>query len=420
METEIRQLLRSKADEVSREGALAPLALHRIARRRAVNLASIVAGLVALAVATVSVASNVGGSRTIEPLRPDPRVSRLQLSEQTSDVAVGFGSVWVSTDFSIVKIDADKLAVTRTITCPGGLRPIRPLQVVAGAGKILAIGPDAVWMLAFKTPPTRPCATIPRPTADATTRGSSGSFGMSIGGSIEPVDTEQGWGLVRLDPRTDNFTVTSFGGISRAQAVVATPEAVWIAEAELDGIGGQVLKVNPKSRDVVGRVPFEGAPASIAADDSGVYVSVRNPPGISDEVVKIDQHSTRIVQRATHDVVGNLVARDGRVLMASPTRDGFAVNGLDRDTLVLKQPFYLVPAPSWESDIDTSSGRVWITNFRFELEFENNVYYGPADITGTLQRMQFQDPIDYLAVAEDAVWVIGDINGYGVLSRLKI
>jgi hypothetical protein len=418
VETEIRQLLRSKADEVSL--GLPPLPLERIARRRVVNIASVVAGVVALAVAAVTVANNIGGPRTIEPIRPDPRVSSLQLSEETSDVAVGFGSVWVSTDFSIMKIDPEKLAVTRTIACPGGLRPVRPLQVVAGAGQILAAGPDAVWMLAFKTPPGRPCETTPRPTAVATTSGNNGTFGMSIGGSIEPVDTEQGWGLVRLDPRTDEFTVTSFGGTSRAQAVVATSEAVWIAEVELDGSGGQVLRVDPKSRRVVGRIPFAGAPASIAADESGVYVSVRNPLGTPDEVVKIDRRSTRIVKRATHDVVGNIVARDGMVLLASPTKDGFAVNGLDRYTLLLKQPFYLVPAPDWEADIDTSNGRVWVTNFRFETTFENMLYDGPANLTGNLRKIQFPDPIDYLAATEDAVWVIGDINGYGVLSRIKI
>lgn len=416
METEIREMLRRKADDALREEALPSLPVRHIARRRARNVGSALAGFAAIAIAAVAVAGGLGGPKNIRPDVPRPPVSSLRLPEDASDVAVGFGSVWVSTDFSLVRVDAATPDTYYSISCPAGLRPIRPPQYAPGSVKLLAVGSDAVWMIGYRTPANAPCETAVRPTVQ--TAQGKGSMSASIQTTIDKYSFENGWALVRIDPAENSVAVAHSEGAGTASAVVATADAVWLATQ--NGGRGEVLKIDTKTGKVGARIPVSGEPASIAADASGVYVSIHHPPGTPDEVVKIDPRSAKVIRSAPHDVAGNLVARDGFVVLAGPRDSGLAVTGLDPVTLETRQPYYVLPSPFAESDVDIARGEIWVAHFQFDGPPVQSVYHGPVDVTGTLEKFVFDTPVDYLAATEDAVWVVGNVNGYGTLFKIEI
>jgi hypothetical protein len=272
-------------------------------------------------------------------LRVDPdrhRVTgRLELEAPTGGMpagplAVGAGAVWVGTRGATVTVRVDPVrlrvtgrlagrvaAVARGVVwsycCLSGdkfmgfgrvdarrLRPRRPLVVTDASGRRqpvgwLALGPDAVWTVAFghqrlwRVPrgggPARPVLRV-----GGFLYGLAADAGLVwvLSGSSNP-DRQGDWTvrLRRLDQRRSAVTATiplpqlEVGAFRGPLGLVPGGGAVWVAGPSSGGLhgGGILLRVDLASGRVAGwlRDPLGFVPAVLAAGPGGVWVGTEAP-----------------------------------------------------------------------------------------------------------------------------------------------
>jgi hypothetical protein len=272
-------------------------------------------------------------------LRVDPdrhRVTgRLELEAPTGGMpagplAVGAGAVWVGTRGATLTVRVDPMrlqvtgrlagrvaAVTRGVVwsycCPSGdnfmgfgrvdartlhLRP--PLVVTDASGRHqpvgwLALGPDAVWTVAFghqqlwRVPlgggPARPVLRV-----SGVLYGLAADAGLVwvLSGSGDP-DRQRDWTvrLRRLDQRRGQVTGTislpqlEVGAFLGPLGLAPAVGAVWVAGPPAGGwhAGGILLRVDPASGRVAGwlRDPLGFVPGVLAAGPGGAWVGTEAP-----------------------------------------------------------------------------------------------------------------------------------------------
>ncbi len=182
----------------------------------------------------------------------------------------------------------------------GTLRPHPPLVVKDAAGRRqpvgwLALGPDAVWSVAFgdqrlwRVPPGGgPARPVVRVGGFLYGLAADAGLVWVLSGSGDP-DNQHDWTvrLRRLDQRSGEVTAT----IPLPQLEVDTfrgplglapgAGAVWVAGPPLGGLhaGGTLLRVDPASGRVAGwlRDPLGFIPGVLAAGPRGVWVATQAP-----------------------------------------------------------------------------------------------------------------------------------------------
>jgi branched-chain amino acid transport system substrate-binding protein len=162
-------------------------------------------------------------------LKLDPRdghqLASFDIGSYVDDVAVGSGSVWVSSRFSgaVFAVNPATGAHTKIpiVGRPSETTPL-PIAIAAGLG--------SVWVLTGNTP-----------------------------------------SVVRIDPRLQSVTATIPLTVGdNANAISAGEGAVWVAESGT----GTVARIDP-STSRVSSIEVGGAPANLAAGDSSAWVTVQ-------------------------------------------------------------------------------------------------------------------------------------------------
>ena len=218
------------------------------------------------------------------------------LGAPPTDLAAGFGSIWVTEAGAgaVVRIDEARRTVLATI--PAGTRPSR---IIAARGQIwvldsvdhtlsaidpntdsvaqtIALGSDPSDMVLSDSSlwvANRGDGTVTRldPRTGLTqqvVRTGGDPSGLATGaGAVWVADDESG-DVDRIDARTG--TITNKIRVGDAPASIATtPGAVWV----LDPLDATLSRVDPRRDAVVATVPIGGAPAALASVDGSVLVA---------------------------------------------------------------------------------------------------------------------------------------------------
>jgi len=231
-------------------------------------------------------------------------VKTIGIGGDVSDVAVGFGSVWVANgnDGTLTRIDPKLDAVETTIDLGGqnALAPQPVFFVATGAGAVwatsgvrlieidpktnevlrripvgsvlgMAVGDQAVWVTTITEqllriePATGAIAAetpLPEPTIDP----------VAGGGSLWAI-VEVGSGeLWQFDPDTGSPSRTVYPGKDPGGLALG-PGAVWVANQG----DRTVSRIDPAAGKVVATVSVGQVPSAVAVGDGLVWVSVQKP-----------------------------------------------------------------------------------------------------------------------------------------------
>ena len=182
-------------------------------------------------------------------------IATVPLSAPPTDVAAGFGSLWVSEADAglVVRVDQNRRAVLATI--PVGTQPSR---IIAAGGQ--------VWVL---DPVNRTVSSIDPATNTVTQTFAVGNDPSDLAlsdGSLWVTNRGAGT-VVRLDPSSGlSQEVVRTGG--DPSGLATTAGAVWVADDE----SGTVDRINARSGAVTNSIRVGDAPAAITASSAAVWV----------------------------------------------------------------------------------------------------------------------------------------------------
>ena len=239
-------------------------------RRRTRRWATVGVAVATVALGAILVAATMGpeGERTLQlgrSLAGDGVVlvspadgairATVALRSAPSDMAAGFGSLWVTEALTgdVVRIDPSAHRIAATI--PLGARPSR---MVAGGG--------AVWVL---DPVGRTVSAID-PATDTVAQTVTVAVGASDvafdAGSLWVLDRRDGT-VSRLDPGTGLRRATvRIGG--HPSSLTTVDGDIWVTDDEL----GTLERIDPRGPAVTKTVRVGGAPTAIAATNAGTWV----------------------------------------------------------------------------------------------------------------------------------------------------
>ena len=228
--------------------------------------------------------------------RLDPRsgeeVAQIKLEgffAEITDVAVGAGSVWVSS--------ADGAADAVLRIDPETERVVDRVPVPAGSATSLAFGHGSVWIassgrgtLSRVVPRTGEVTAeieVGRGAVDVASDAGSGGVWVAFGGGSEAIR------LSRVDPETDHLVAeipiapqARYGG---ARGVAAGEGAVWAQSAD----SGRLFKVDPATDEVVASL-FLGEYSSDLAVYGGAVWAVAQV-SIGTRLYRVDPRTARVV-----------------------------------------------------------------------------------------------------------------------------
>ena len=310
-------------------------------RGRAVGVLVAAVGAVALAAPLVVLAPLGGDEEASQATGPEPArlvvSARIPIVRGLTDVATGFGAVWVAGNEMVARVDPATDEVVAEIHVPG----------TEDYGAI-AVGEGSVWVAAPNLRPDGSRGNLVRIDPDtneivATIHIGGPIRGVAIGDrSVWVGLPDEGTGKVfRVDPATDEVVDSVRVGVG-VGSVVFGEGSVWAnhefagshvtridpATVEVSGAfdvpvvkaagegalwaanGDSVVRIDPVSGDVQATIPVERA-QDVALDGSEAWVLVS--PRSSDPALFMAIGGTaavRLVDAATNQVVGEPVALD--------------------------------------------------------------------------------------------------------------
>lgn len=316
MTVDIRELLRSKADEAAVAPPIPATTLSRARRRR---LLSAVAAAATTAAAVVGAFAGVNALRedATPPISGGPRLvlsKRVHLDAHARDVALGHGSLWIQAEDSsrILRIDPATGRTLATIT-PGfdgqfedGRPRPEPARLLSG----LSVGEDAVWVVARganvedatvggtgpRTSQTFTLRAEPIPTASTTT-----------GASAQPSQQkpDQTWRPLRINPQTNEVEASNVYPLETwaASDAAAGAGAFWV----VGGFGGEgtIHRFDTTAHTTI-IDDIAGYPAQIVAEEAAIWVAVTGSGADSGHVVKIDPRTAKAIARYRLPIPGPL------------------------------------------------------------------------------------------------------------------
>ncbi|HEX5164369.1 MAG TPA: hypothetical protein VFV93_03145 [Thermomicrobiales bacterium] len=262
---------------------------------------------------------------------PTPPSVSIPVGERPVGIAAGAGAVWITdtVDGLLRRIDPASNQVVATIEIQP---PADPNDLRVGAGMLVAVGGDRVWVTRYDTtnavtprvallqidPATNEIVSIApldgaplglAADADHAWIAANQRLYQFDGDGVEPVTTippvdgvcacgagfSVGWDgtsngeLVHIDPATGQTIATIDIGID-AVSIVNSPDAVWVLSAD----GGQIVRIDPAGNQVVAHVDI-GAPVLAIAWDQGSLWALETSgliaqfdPGTSQVVRQLD------------------------------------------------------------------------------------------------------------------------------------
>jgi virginiamycin B lyase len=280
-------------------------------------------------------------------------------------VVAGFGSIWTTGENGVVRIDAQTGRIVATV-------PTRPGDVIPA----LAAGEGSVWSLARRS------LTRIDPDRDRTVgtpvRLPALSAAVAAGaGALWVVDYDAGI-LRELDPQ-DGHQLDEIPGVGlHAEAIAATPGAVWIASigpwtADRHGFSptgpGIVTRVDPRTDRIVARIEVGRGPGAIAVADGALWVTSFRGRRPEFSVTQIDTTGNRVVGVVRlHRLLGGVTTGAGHVWVVNPGT--LVADGLDMSTgtLIRVDPrtrrvvTRRLPASSRPAAVTFSHGWLWVAS----------------------------------------------------------
>jgi hypothetical protein len=263
---------------------------------------------------------------------PQQRRGGADFNEPISGLVANRAALWVGHDTTIERLDPRTLRVTATVELPsvvtlvmsGRVTPIRGLAASAAGDVIwVSVANSAAGLVRIDAASARVVAALPvasvGPAAVSGAGSAAGVWVVCCGGETFLGPSR----LVRVDPAT-NRVVAQVLLPGLPDAVGVGPSGVWVRAA-----AGPVWRVDPVTNRVVAEVTIphglSGTRGSVLVGHDAVWVS--DPA--SRTVVRIDPRSNRVAGRV--EVAGSPLAAtaDGTVLAAS----GGRVLGLGRRTV---------------------------------------------------------------------------------------
>ena len=237
---------------------------------------------------------------SLAPVGPSPVVATIGTDALASSMESGGGALWVVSSDQVTRIDPATNSVEARIpvVAPG----TGPAGVAVGAGAVwvpLAV-PGALWGIDPATNKVTSKISLGGPL--------SGSISVSAAGDAVWVTCcgESGTGastsggrLLRVDPRRKRV-VADIALDASPVAIAADTSAAWVATA-----GGHVLMVSPKRNRVTATIDAGGPIGfnhTIAVGASGVWLA--DP--FDEQVVRIDPKTRRVMARVPAGAVTTL------------------------------------------------------------------------------------------------------------------
>jgi YVTN family beta-propeller protein len=248
----------------------------------------------------------------VTPVQPSPVVATIGIGGLSYGMAAGAGALWVAGSDHVTRIDPATNSVEATIRV--GATGSGPADV--------AFGPGAVWvpvavpgaMFAINPATNKVTARISLggplrgPISVSATRG---AVWVACCGESGAAASDEGGTLFRVDPRRKRV-VAEIALPANPVAVAADPSAAWVATAS-----GRVLQVSPKRNRVVGDVDAGGPlgfSQTLAVGAGAVWLA--DP--FDAQVVRIDPKTRRVVARIPAGAATTLaVARDAVWVISS-------------------------------------------------------------------------------------------------------
>jgi hypothetical protein len=259
---------------------------------------------------------------------PQQRRGGADFNEPISGLVANRAALWVGHDTTVERLDPRTLRVTATVALPpivtlvttGGDRPIRGLSASAAGDAVwVSVANSAAGLVRIDAASARVVAALPVAAVGPAAVSAAGVWVVCCGGETFLGPSR----LVRVDPAT-NRVVAQVLLPGLPDAVGVGSSGVWVRAA-----AGPIWRVDPVTNRVVAEVTIphglSGTRGSVLVGHDAVWVS--DPA--SRTVVRIDPRSNRVVGRV--EVGGSPLAAtaDGTVLAASGPR----VLGLDRRTV---------------------------------------------------------------------------------------
>lgn len=315
-------------------------------QRRASSRWRVIAARAVAAVAALSAVafwawpreSFVLGQVTVDTLAIlDPRtgrvVGRLDLGAPITEIAFGYGSVWVTSDIdgTVSRIDPASRSVRQTI------------RVGSGASGI-AFADGAVWITLAGA---RSLARIDPDTNEVVQRAFTGNAPTDVAfaaGHLWTTDRLDGT-VSQIDPVSATRIRTITVGTSPV-AIAGNDDALWVA----DSLGGSVVRIEATTGSVVARVNVGNDPSAIAVSEA-VWVTNAHDGTLS----KISPASNAVL--STVSVGGNpsdVAVADGIVWVATDLAGG--VVRVDATEAVVRDR---LPTQNRPVSVAISSDVVW-------------------------------------------------------------
>jgi hypothetical protein len=268
------------------------------------------------------------------PTEPAPAISaqvveQVQVDGIPGSIAAADGSVWVATyDFEhgrgeVVHIDAATNEVMATIPLDGTIYN-------------LAVGAGAVWVPTGASPSVV-LLRIDAATNEVTGRveGVHGPVVVEASGvwAIEDGPGEYDANVVRIDPETLQIEVRVPVGQSPFD-IVSGAESIWAMALERRGgdvSGGDLLRIDASSGEVVARIPIESIGLWMAADDTGVWLDASGDPDHPNDSAYFVDASTNAVSGEPASVYNfrPFAIAEGRVwFLSGPHDEGLPKGGI--------------------------------------------------------------------------------------------
>jgi hypothetical protein len=251
---------------------------------------------------TASTAATTAPPGSVPPARPSPVVATVGTGGFSYDMAAGAGAVWV--------VGSDE--VTRIDPATNGVRARIPVAATGSGPAAVAVGAGAVWvpvavpagLWGIDPGSNKVTARIPLggPLRGSISVSAAGdTVWVACCGEAGTGSTSSGGRLLRVDPRRKRVVADIHLPASPA-AVAADATGAWVATAD-----GQVLMVSRKRNRVVAAIDAGGPlgfSQTIAVGAGGVWLA--DP--FDEQVVRIDPRSRRVMARIPAGAVTTVAA----------------------------------------------------------------------------------------------------------------
>jgi streptogramin lyase len=243
---------------------------------------------------------------------------------ETPDVAVGAGSVWVSSADgaadAVLKVDTETNRVVDRLPVPAA-ESATSLAFGRGSVWIASSERDTVWRADPRTEEVTAKIEVGRGALDVAVDGGTGDVWVAFGGGYKAKK------LSRVDPEAGRVVAevpiaeqARYGG---AWTVAAGEGAVWAQSAD----GGELFKVDPATNEVVAERDLGDYSSDLAVYGGSVWAV--NQVTVGTRLYRVDPRTTRVVasehgpdpsEGGFGGVYGELVAGGGYVWFQSENR----------------------------------------------------------------------------------------------------